>query len=220
MNGPIKLMVTEDQRLLGDCLEAALGPKVVIKSTPSSPDQLARSIRNWRPDLILLGRAATAQETLELTQQIRSRHPDVKIVVHGVGREGDEQIRFLEAGAGGFLETESTLDEFELTLRHVQADELCCSSELAFSLCERVAELARLRRRKELLDTQVLTRRELEVLELIAEGQRNSDIADRLNISAHTVKNHVHSILKKLDTERRAGAIQVAYRRGLLPELS
>jgi len=92
------------------------------------------------------------------------------------------------------------------------------SPEMAFALFSRLAELARARRRTTALESMVLTAREIAVLRLIAEGLPNRDIADRLSLSFHTVKNHVQNIFKKIDVTRRMEAVDRARRQGWLDE--
>jgi ATP/maltotriose-dependent transcriptional regulator MalT len=88
--------------------------------------------------------------------------------------------------------------------------------EMAFALFARLAELARAKRRANVLDTLILTQRELDVLRLIAAGLPNHEIAARLSLSFHTVKNHVQNIFKKIDVTRRTEAVERARRQGWL----
>ena len=92
--------------------------------------------------------------------------------------------------------------------------EIACSPRVAHSLFQRLASLGRERRRREKLDFLALTPRELEILRLIAAGLSNQEIAKKLFLSVHTVKNHVHKILETIGVHSRWAAVRHAVERG------
>ena len=122
----------------------------------------------------------------------------------------------IEAGAHGYLPRDASLAELRRTVHLVAAGQMAASPEMAYALFSRLAELARARRRTTVLESLILTSRELAVLRLIAQGLGNREIAKRLSLSFHTVKNHVQNIFKKLDVTRRIEAVERARRQGWL----
>ncbi|MEJ2559624.1 MAG: response regulator transcription factor [Anaerolineae bacterium] len=117
-------------------------------------------------------------------------------------------LRYIEAGAAGYVLREDAVDDLLKNIRAVHSGEALASPEMTAALLAHIAELSELRPPNE-YDSQEfadITPRESEVLDLIAEGLSNQEIANRLVIELGTVKNHVHSILQKLDVGSRQDA--------------
>lgn len=187
------------------------------------------SVLEDEPDMIVIGRAVTVEQAVALAPEcdialVSSRLPDdgalrivselshafpeVKCLVLGVAETEWEILQYVEAGAVGYVLKDDSVDEL---LRHIRASysgEAVVSPEIAHALMLRVSELT------SVLDTAVgmpesaeLTPREQEVLQLIGQELTNQEIADRLVIEVGTVKNHVHSILQKLNVSSRSDAV-------------
>ena len=167
-------------------------------------------------DVVIIDAAsANASDTVRSAAASNER-----VVVYGMDPTHEAVLHWIEAGANGYLPRDASLAELKHAVQLVAAGEMPATPELAFALFSRLAELARARRRTAALESLVLTPRELAVLRLIAEGLGNRDIAQRLSLSFHTVKNHVQNIFKKLDVMRRAEAVDYARRQGWLHETS
>lgn len=152
-----------------------------------------------------------------MARRFKKRHPGTQLVVVGGSRSEEEIIAFLEAGASDFRLTDSeSLDEFcaamESTLRGEFNHHPGRTRALFARLQKLSAEVSRIQR----IDTMVLTDREMEILRLLDEGHSNKQIARELHISLHTVKNHVHRILEKLQVRNRREAVHLAYNNGWL----
>ena len=128
----------------------------------------------------------------------------------------DEIMACIEAGAAGYVLKEASFDYLVEMIRSVHRGESFCSPRMAASLFSRIAELAGERLPSISLDSVKLTTRELEIINLIAEGLPNKKIAHRLSIEAQTVKNHIHNILDKLQLHNRLEAVEYARDRKLL----
>ena len=139
-----------------------------------------------------------------------------KVVVLGLSEERDDFLRWVEAGACGYVLQEASLAELQTALERVLAGEIYCSPKVTYSMFHRLGELARECRRHREAESLDLTPRELEVLRLIADGLTNRQVAERVHLSVFTVKNHVHNILEKLGVERREMAVDEAHERGWL----
>jgi DNA-binding NarL/FixJ family response regulator len=130
--------------------------------------------------------------------------PEAKIIALGVEDDEDIVLACAEAGVSGFVPPEGTLDDLLATVESVRRGEILCSPRTAGVLLRRVASLAG-NRDSAWIELR-LTRRELQIVQLIDEGCSNKEIARLLTISLATVKNHVHNILEKLDVTRRSEA--------------
>lgn len=154
------------------------------------------------PDVVLVDVAAP--DAPARVRETRSHFPALPVVALGTGEEVDEVVPVLEAGAAGYLTRDDPLRAVADTLAAVARGEMPASRRVAAALGRRVAELAASRREAPALER--LTARERAVLELIADGMSNKEIARHLAVRPLTVKNHVHNLLQKLEVRRRGEA--------------
>jgi DNA-binding NarL/FixJ family response regulator len=146
------------------------------------------------------------QGALSLTRTMVDRAPSIKVLVLGLSEEDkNNALRYIEAGAAGYIRKESSLKEFMEVIRLAQRGEAQVSTRIAGAMMERLSNLARMFSAVEhKMDTDArLTSRELQVLQFIGEGLTNQEIASRLVVEVGTVKNHVHRILEKLNVSNR-----------------
>ena len=138
------------------------------------------------------------------------------MIILGLVDLTDEIMACIEAGAVGYVLKESPFEHLVETIRLVHRNEAFCSPRMAASLFSRIAELTSETEEKISLNTVRLTSRELDVVNLIAEGLSNKEIARTLFIETQTVKNHIHNILDKLQLHNRFQTVQYARERKLL----
>ncbi len=119
----------------------------------------------------------------------------------------------MEAGARGYLRLSASIAELLESIARLLAGEVVFSPELAPAMFSRLAELTTERRRRRRLEALLLTSRELGILRLLAEDLSNKEIAQQQSLSVHTIKNHVHHILKKLGVRKRSEAVRMALER-------
>jgi DNA-binding NarL/FixJ family response regulator len=145
---------------------------------------------------------------LELTATLAEQYPDVKVIALGLIESEARVLQFVEAGGDGYVAKDDSVDVLLKRIRAAYRDRAVVSPEIAAALMSQVARYAQLFSEVEagLHEGVNLTPREYEILELIAEGLSNREIADLLVIQVGTVKNHVHSILQKLDVSSREDA--------------
>ena len=152
-----------------------------------------------------------------MIREFKQRHTATEVILVGRCRNEDEVIEFLEAGASDFRVTDSeSLDEFCDAIQSTLRGEVTHQPERTRALFARLRKLSAEVSRIKAIDTMLLTDREMEILELLDEGQSNKQIAQALHISLHTVKNHVHRILEKLQVNNRREAVHLAYNNGWL----
>lgn len=163
------------------------------------------------PDVVLvdLGR----DENIAAVRALRRGHPETGVIALAVAGE-DDAVAYAEAGAAGLVPRESSLEELGELIQSVADGGSPVGARLGAVLLRRLA--AQAEHAREGSDPRSLTAREREVARLIDRGLSNKEIALRLSIELPTVKNHVHSILEKVDVSRRDHAATVLRNRGLL----
>jgi DNA-binding NarL/FixJ family response regulator len=213
-----RVLILDPHQLFRECLATALredGGFGRVEVDESDETALARLAGRGGVDVLLLG----CSDSGRLQQLLRVAHelqPEIKILVLGVEEGQQEAVALLRAGAKGYLFRDQSLAELRSAILEVAAGAMVCSPRIANLLFAHLANLGRERRRDEQLDFLELTARELEILRLIADGLKNQEIAERLCLSVHTVKNHVHNILDRLGVKSRWSAVTHACEKGWL----
>ncbi|HKP15529.1 MAG TPA: response regulator transcription factor [Gemmatimonadaceae bacterium] len=159
-------------------------------------------VRTSNPDVVLL--EATSARTPAVVRAILSVAPEARVIAFAVGDEERDAILCAEAGVSGYVSQEASIDDVVDTIMRVAHGEFPCSPRVVALLARRVSALAAQREPDAV--TAALTSREREILRLIDGGLSNKEIAQRLGIGLSTVKNHVHSILRKTRAPRRGQA--------------
>lgn len=202
--GPARVVIVVGVRLYRDGISAAFRrlEDFDLVATGSDIAQAAEMVRTYAADVVLLDLAGL--DGPEVVRAVRAARDGVRVVILGIEEQAERVIPLLEAGAAGYVTREASLDElFDVARRAVEGEALC-SPRVVASLAARLADLAAQRSgRSAIVD---LTAREREIVDLIATGLSNKQIAGQLCIEVPTVKNHVHHILVKLQVERR-GAV-------------
>jgi len=129
--------------------------------------------------------------------------PQTKIIGMGLIPSQLEIVEFVQAGAAGFVLKDATIEEVLMTIRAVARGMKVLPPLLTGSLFTYVVDHALLKGKGKLPDAARMTKREREIIVLIAEGMNNKEIAHRLNLSTHTVKSHIHNILRKMALHSR-----------------
>jgi DNA-binding NarL/FixJ family response regulator len=165
------------------------------------------------PDVVLLDLGLEKASSLELMAILQTEIPEARIIAMDILPEQVDIVEFVEAGGSGFILKSASVEEYLATIRAVARGEKVLPSVLTASLFTQIIESA-LESGATLPEggTQ-LTQREKEVVDLIAEGLSNKQIATRLHIATHTVKSHVHNILEKLALRSRLQIAAFARRR-------
>lgn len=186
--------------------EAGNGEEAIIKA------------RQLQPDLVLMDIGMPKMNGLEATRAIKSELPDIKVVVLTVSDDEHDLFEAIKSGAEGYLLKNLREEEFAEFVGRIINNEPVMSPSLARKLLQEFARLKDERNRRELDDT--LTGREQEVLEQLASGSANKDIAAALFISTNTVNFHVKNILSKLHLKNRGQVIAWALAHGYVPTTS
>ncbi len=207
---PIHLLLVNESRLIGNMISAALEdePDLRVVASVTSADEALRAVQEQTIDVALVSTRLPEQGALKLTGAITQLAPSTKVLALGLTEEKRHVLRYVEAGATGYILRDHSLEDLVQIVRAAQDGKVFVSPQIAAAMIERLANLARMFSDIEnnVTDTADLTARELEVLELIGNGFTNQQIAEQLVIELGTVKNHVHSILEKLNVRTRGEA--------------
>jgi DNA-binding NarL/FixJ family response regulator len=166
-------------------------------------------IARAQPDVLLIDLGTRgAFEALRMT---RTSSPATRVVALGFGGTDEEAVAAAEHGVNGYVGIDQTLDDVIAAVRGVMRGEAPCDGRIAAALLRRLATRAGEEQRCPAALAE-LTSRERRILELVAGGLSNKEIADELVIGVATVKSHVHAILRKLDVNRRGAAADLFHR--------
>ena len=201
----IRVLTVDDHPLMmsgiaGE-INAQLDMRVVGQAVDG--DEALTQFRLHRPDITLMDIRMPKVNGIDAIAAIRSEFPRARVVVLSSSAADIQVLRAFKAGAVGYLLKNLLRTELIDTIRRVHAGQRRIPAEIAQQLAEHATD-------------DPLTARELEILKAIGRGQPNKIIASELNISEHTVKNHIKSLLSKLDVADRTGGAMTAIRRGYL----
>ena len=207
---PIKLLLVNEIRLMGNVIVAALEdePDIHVVSCVATYEEALHVIQERKVDVALVSTGLPDHGGLRLTSAISEISPTTKVLALGLTEEKKLVLRYVEAGASGYILTDDSLEDLIEIVRATQEGKVFVSPQIAAAMMERLSDLAQMFVDIEtnLSDTTALTTREVEVLELISKRFSNQQIAQHLVIEVGTVKNHVHNILEKLNVSSRGEA--------------
>ena len=213
LSANIRILSVDDHELVRKGMSAILETEADLElvAEASDAEEAIRLHRQFLPDVTLMDLRLPGKNGIDATREIRSEFPQAKIIAL-TSYDGDQDIyRALEAGVRGYLLKEIVHTEIVRAIRVVFSGKRFIPNEVTQQLNGFFPELA-------------LTRREVEVLSLIARGLANKEVGDVLGTAPGTVKAHVQSILGKLGAKDRTHAVTIALRRGIIhlhsPELA
>ena len=212
MVGAARVLVVEDYDLLAESISRALNVEddLGVVGVAASVTAAVDMALELHPDVVVMDYQLPDGTGAEATAQIKASLPDTYVVMLTGLPSGATLAEALEAGCAGFVMKEGRFSELTAAIRAVLRDEVRVPQSLIDDLA------AHLRPRPAGVGSD-LTRREREVLSLLASGASTDSMTETLFVSVHTVRNHVRSILSKLHARSRLEAVAIATRLGLLP---
>ena len=207
----VRLMVVDDHEIFVDSLvrRLALEEDLRVVGVAGTVEGARRGITTYEPDVVLMDFELPDGDGAEATEHIKRYAPAVKVVMLTGRTDHAAMVRALGAGCSGFVTKTEGAERLITAIRQAHEDEAVPSpAELAPLLAE-------LRGTQRGLGA-TLSVREIEVLELVAEGLPNKAIGERLYLSVHTVRNHVQRILEKLQVHSKLEAVSVGVREGII----
>ena len=217
---PIRLLLADDHTMLREAVRRAMeAAGIDVVGEAADGEEAVRLAGSVSPDVVLMDVSMPVLDGVEATRRIHRERPEINIVMLTMHVDADVVTRALGAGAVGYLVKDSSMADVVATVRMAANGDTAISIDLAASM---LTEVHRIGQEPSLASSavnandHVITKREEEVLQLIAEGLSTPEVAASLFISVKTVKNHLASIYAKLDSRDRTQAVVGAVKMGII----
>lgn len=218
MGKSIRFLVIGNGRLLTEAVGSLLGRQEGFESIgPAGPVNGQLPVRLLEcSDVALVEASGRITLTTRLVQRIKDEAPHIKVIIFDIDNQQDDILKYIEAGAVGHLTKDNSFSDLISLIEAVHNERTLCSTRLATSVLARISELSQEELQSRSHRQIELTTREKEILRLLAGNLSNKEIAGRLGITLHTVKNHVHNILEKFGVSYRRELARSASQCGLI----
>jgi DNA-binding NarL/FixJ family response regulator len=202
---PIRILVVDDHPLMRSGIAGEINAQrdMVVIAEAKDGEEAITLFRAHRPDVTLMDIKLPRMSGIESLTAIRAEFRQARIIVLTSAAGDVQAMRAFKAGAVGFLLKDTLRSELVNTIRLIHSGGRRVPEEIAVQMAEHAADDA-------------LSAREIEILRNVARGRSNKIIGDELGISEYTVKNHLKSILSKLNADDRTHAVTIALRRGYI----
>lgn len=223
MDRPIKVLVADDQNLFREMLVGMLSMEEdieVVAEASQGRDALDK-IRAFRPDVVLIDINMPELDGIQVAEMVKKEFDKIKVVMLTGYSQEDYIFEALQKGASGYLSKDISAEKVKEAIRTVYQGESLLEAKITTKL---IREFVKIQGSEKIIEPQEmqgdtknipLTKRETEILRLIARGMSNVEIGKKLFISEHTVKTHVGNLLRKLSLSDRVQAVLYAVERGI-----
>ena len=204
----IRLMIADDHLVVRDGLRGMLEsqPDFEVVGEASNGEEAVQLTSSLNPEVVLMDLRMPVMDGVTAIRQIKDNQPGVQVLVMTTYDSDADILPAIEAGATGYLLKDTSREDLYSAIRATASGDSVLAPGVAARLIGRMRAPAE----------EQLSSRELEVLQLVAEGNSNSEIASRLHISQATVKSHLVHIFGKLGVTDRTAAVTVALQRGIM----
>ena len=206
----IKILLIEDNRLLRDGIASMLKkqPDMHAVATVGNGENILQMIEKFHPHIVLLDLGLRSQNSIQIVKSAKQNYPETKIIVMDLIPLQADVLEFVKAGVSGFILKDANVSDFYKTIHSVYKGTKVLPPHLTGTLFSQIVEHAIVGSSPSIINKSVrMTKRERQVIELIADGFTNKEIAQKLHLSPYTIKSHVHNILEKLALNTR---VQIA----------
>jgi two-component system NarL family response regulator len=210
----IGILLIEDNRLLCDGIASKLKkqPDMHVVATVGNGENILLMMGKLKPNIVLLDLGLQSQNSLQVVKLIKKHFQETKIIVMDLIPLQADVFEFVQAGVSGFLLKDASVTEFLKAIRSVYNGAQVLPPHLTGSLFSQIVEHAINGFKPSAIAEAVrMTKRERQVIELIADGFTNKEIAQKLHLSNFTVKSHVHNVLEKLSLHTRVQIAKYAH---------
>lgn len=207
----MKILVADDHNLVRAGLTALIArlPEMEIVGEAADGRQALRMVRDLTPDLVLMDIAMPGLNGLEAAERIHGIQPQTKIIILSMHANEEYVAQALKAGASGYLLKDAATAELEMALKSVSMGQFYLSPAISRQVVDNYLHGGP-------TGVDVLTPRQREILQLIAEGKSTREIAETLHLSVKTVETHRAQLMERLDIHDVAGLIRYALKKGLI----
>lgn len=214
----IKVLIADDHRVVREGLAAILKTKENIAVVGEAQDghEALEKVRALVPDVVLMDVSMPRMNGVEATRQIKREFPHIGIIALTMYDEQQYIFDLVRAGATGYLLKDTDSAQIVAAIRAIYRGESLIHPSVASKILAEFSLMSQKKGKKASWVEHDLTEREITVLRLVAEGKTNKEIANALNLSEKTVKNHVRNIFHKLQVYDRTQAAILAIRKGLI----
>src|ERR1035437_736560 len=202
----ISILLMEDNRLLRDGIASIIKKQsdMHVVSTVGNGENILLIMGKFKPNVVLLDLGLRNQNSMQIVKLTKQDFPETKIIVMDLIPLQVDVFEFVQAGVSGFILKDAGITEFLKTIRSVYQGAQILPPHLTGSLFSQIVEHAiNGSKPSEIVESVRMTKRERQVIELVADGSTNKEIAQKLHLSTYTVKSHVHNILEKLALNSR-----------------
>ena len=214
----LRVMIVDDHALFRRGIQMVLDqePDLEVVGEASDATEAITKATELMPDVLLMDVRMPGRSGIEAAGEIKDLLPHAKILMLTISDEESDLYDAIKAGASGYLLKEIPIEEVADAIRSVWAGQSRISPSMASKLLTEFAAMSKRADERTRVPAPRLTDREMEVLQLVAEGLSNRDIGQRLFISENTVKNHIRNILEKLHLHSRMEAVVFAVREKMI----
>jgi len=212
----VRLLVADDHKIFRQGIKKLLEEEPDLQVVGESADgrETVKKATELKPDIVLMDIAMANLNGLEATKQIKKVLPEVKVIMLTMHKNEEYVLQSFQAGASGYILKEGAVEELVSAIRSISADKSFLSPTVSKTLVD--AYLRKMETGKTETPFDLLTDREREVLQLIAEGYTNREVAKQLFISVKTVEAHRAHIMQKLNIHDIAKLVKYAIQKGLV----
>jgi DNA-binding NarL/FixJ family response regulator len=218
----IRVLLTDDHTLFRQGIRTLLSAEqdIEVAGEAANAADAVSVARQQHPDIVLMDIGMTGMSSFEATRQIRKERPDTRVVFLSMYDDEDYLAESMDIGASGYILKDSPADQLVTAIREVHRGGSCLSPRLLTRLVDDFRMQGRGVARQPRFGT--LTKREREILKMLAEGRSVKDIAASFDLSVKTVEAHKFNLMRKLDIHNKAQLVQYAIQKKLirLPELT
>jgi DNA-binding NarL/FixJ family response regulator len=213
----IKIILTEDHQLLRDGIKALIASEnIEIIGEASTGSGLWKLMESMQPDIILMDISLPDISGIELTRTLSEHYPEVKVLILSMFTDESFINQAIKAGAKGYLHKNTTREEMLVAIDTVYFGSEFYSDNISKIILKSYIDKAKKNGEDNSNPHEILSKREIEILKMFAEGFINKEIADRLFISIRTVESHKNHIMQKLNLKTQVELVKYAIRHNLI----
>ena len=212
VRGTISVALIEDNRLVREGITALLNQLPDFRVVGGGSNGDAALLASVNPHVVLLDLGLRNGDSLRIAERVKKEFPWSRVIVMDLLPVHEDIMEFVNAGVSGFIMKDATLEDLANTIRSVAEGINVLPPQMTGTLFSQIARDAVAKGRPEVLESVRMTPRERQVINLIAEGLANKEIATALHIATHTVKSHVRNVMEKLTLHTRLQISAYAHR--------